>query len=104
MIKVTGLRTLENDDMFITGVLREKLGFKPFYLNLRYSYDKTNYLRWLQGSAARKNSNLQPLPYLFVKIGNGADWQDQWRNLWTKTMQVHATETKVDQMISHTVF
>ena len=103
-MKVTGLRQLENDDIYITGVLREKLGFKPFYLNLRYSYDKANYLRWLQGSAARNSSNLQPLPYLFVKIGNSPEWQDQWRNLWIKTIQVHATESKVDQNISHTAF
>ena len=89
---------LENDDKFITGVIRERLGIKPFYLNLRYSYDETNYLRWLQDSGTHNNVNIQPLPYLFVKIDTEkSGWQDKWRKLWEKTIQIHSTKANVDQ-------
>ena len=50
------------------GLLREKLNVKPFYLNLRYSYDDTNYLRWLQDYNKPANLLDRPMPYLFVKI------------------------------------
>ena len=97
-------RLLENDDIFITGLLREQLGIKPFYLNLRYSYDNTNYLKWLQGSGIPDNANIQPLPYLFVKIEtNNPGWQEEWRKLWKKTIRIHSKETKIDQTVSPTV-
>ena len=97
-------RLLENDDIFITGLLREQLGIKPFYLNLRYSYDNTNYLKWLQGSGMPDNVNIQPLPYLFVKIEtHNPGWQEEWKRLWEKTIRVHSKQAKINQTVSPTM-
>lgn len=35
------------DDVFVTGILREKAHVEPFYLNLRYSYEPEDYRKWL---------------------------------------------------------
>ena len=72
------------------GLLREKLNVKPFYLNLRYSYDDTNYLRWLQDYNKPANLLDRPMPYLFVKLNTTKwGWQDTSKRLWEKTIQVH---------------
>ena len=88
------------------GFLREKLNIKPFYLNLRYSHDDTNYLRWLQDSGKPSNVNVQPLPYLFVKIkADQNEWQKIWKQLWKKTITIHLTQNVVNNTVTDsTVF
>ena len=74
------------------GLLREKLHIKPFYLNLRYSYDDQNYLRWLQGSSNPTNINPRPLPYMFVRINTKQlGWANICKQLWTKSLAIHRT-------------
>ena len=87
-------KPLENDNIYIMGVLREKLNIKPFYLNLRYSYEEKNYLKWLQGHGKQANVLSQPLPYLFVRINTkNLDWRQIYKQLWSKTIAVHAAES-----------
>lgn len=88
------------EEMYITGFLREYLNIKPFYLNLRYTYDEQTYLRWLLGRMTL------PLPYLFakvspetsvkmsvesdsVKIDRMLNWIDVVKELWNKTLRIH---------------
>ena len=77
------------------GVLREKLNIKPFYLNLRYSYDEKNYLKWLQGHGKQVSVLSQPLPYLFVRINTkNVGWQQIYKQLWSKTIEVHSAGSR----------
>jgi hypothetical protein len=46
----------------VTGYLRELLGLRPFYLNLRYTYEEKSYLKWLHSKQPL------PLPYLFASV------------------------------------
>ena len=74
------------------GLLREKLHIKPFYLNLRYSYDDQNYLRWLQGSSNPTNINPRPLPYMFVRINTKQlGWANVCKQLWMKSLEIQGT-------------
>ena len=50
------------DDIYVTGYLRELLGLRPFYLNLRYTYEEKSYLKWLHSKQPL------PLPYLFASV------------------------------------
>lgn len=75
----------EDDDVFITGVLRESLGLgSPRFLNPRYTFDITSVEKWLRGSSGL------PLPWIFA--GGITDVQ-LMSQLWTKTLQIH-DETK----------
>ena len=95
---------MENDDIYIMGLLREKLNIKPFYLNLRYSHDDANYLRWLQDSGKPSNVNVQPLPYLFLKIkADQNGWQNVWKQLWKKTIRIHLSKTVDHKTVTSSV-
>ena len=87
----------------MTGHLRQRLGVKPFYLNLRYTRDLQACLRWLNGRTTL------PLPYLFAGLDRARDlsraagpvaavadpadvddnWQQVYRGLWNKTVTIH---------------
>jgi len=76
------------DDVYVTGYLRELLGLRPFYLNLRYSYDEKSYMKWLHSKPAL------PLPYLFASIETvNPEWQTLMKDLWMKTLSIHMTNT-----------
>ena len=95
---------MENDDIYIMGLLREKLNIKPFYLNLRYSHDDANYLRWLQDSGKPSNVNVQPLPYLFLKIkADQNGWQNVWKQLWKKTIRIHLSQNVDHKAVTSSV-
>lgn len=71
----------EDDDVFITGVLREALGLgSPRFLNPRYTFDISSVEKWLRGSSGL------PLPWIFA--GGITDVQ-LMSQLWTKTLQIH---------------
>ena len=51
---------IAQDDVYMTGVVREHLGISPFYLNQRYTYELDRPIKWV---LSKKN---QPLPFIFV--------------------------------------
>jgi len=76
------------DDIYVTGYLRELLGLRPFYLNLRYAYDEKSYLKWLHSKQPL------PLPYLFASIEmTNPEWQIVLKQLWLKTLTIHLGKT-----------
>jgi len=71
------------DDVYMTGLVRERLGVSPFYLNLRYTYEQARARKWI-GSKKRT-----PLPFIFVVSNHeDSDWPGLVRSLWRKSEDI----------------
>merc|ERR1711899_318700 len=78
------------DDVFMTGIVRQKLKVSPFYLNLRYTYQTDQAEKWVR---SRKRS---PLPYIFVVPPNKdrSKWPRLVREMWQKTEEIQGDYPK----------
>ncbi len=75
---------IADDSVYVMGFLREYLGLRPFYLNLRYTREEKAFLRWLRGRTGL------PFPYLFAKMDTEKpDWKEVFRALWDKTLGIY---------------
>merc|ERR1711962_547170 len=77
--------SLRMDDVYMTGLVRERLGVSPFYLNLRYSYQQARARKWV------RSSKRSPLPFIFVvSSGDDRDWPELVRSLWRKSTELQS--------------
>jgi len=78
------------DDVFMTGIVRQKMKVSPFYLNLRYTYQTDQAEKWVR---SRKRS---PLPYIFVVPPNKdrSKWPSLVREMWRKTEEIQGDYPK----------
>lgn len=78
------------DDVFMTGIVRQKMKVSPFYLNLRYTYQTDQAEKWVK---SRKRS---PLPYIFVVPPNKdrSKWPSLVREMWQKTEEIQGDYPK----------
>jgi len=78
------------DDVFMTGIVRQKMKVSPFYLNLRYTYQTDQAEKWVR---SRKRS---PLPYIFVVPPNKdrSKWPRLVREMWRKTEEIQGDYPK----------
>ena len=77
-----------DDNVFISGYLRQELGANTLYLNPRYTYKERALNKWLQSASGL------PFPYLFANL-NGRDveaWSEIMRRLWKKTLLSHGLQ------------
>jgi len=74
------------DDVYMTGIVRQKLKVSPFYLNLRYTYQTEQADKWVR---SRKRS---PLPFIFVvpPSKDRSRWPHLVREMWQKTQEIQA--------------
>jgi len=74
------------DDVYMTGIVRQKLKVSPFYLNLRYTYQTEQADKWVR---SRKRS---PLPFIFVvpPSKDRSRWPSLVREMWQKTKEIQS--------------
>ena len=67
------------DDVYVTGLLAEAVRANHFYLNLRYSHQQDELVRWLDSNSTA------PIPYIFSELDTSrSDWPDLAQHLWSK--------------------
>ncbi|KAG0715778.1 Beta-1,3-galactosyltransferase 5 [Chionoecetes opilio] len=73
------------DDVWVTGLLAEALDLSPHFLNLRYSYDHDEVVRWAAGARPAA-----PPPYIFVHLDAASpDWRATLDTLWSHALAAH---------------
>ena len=81
------------DDVYVTGVLAKAVRANHFYLNLRYSHQQDEVVRWLDSNDANTSS---PLPYIVSELDTSrSDWPELAQRLWTKTPKYSVNERNV---------
>ncbi|XP_071535593.1 beta-1,3-galactosyltransferase 1-like [Panulirus ornatus] len=79
------------DDVWVTGLLAESLHLHPHYLNLRYSYDYNEMVKW----TARATPNA-PAPYMFAHLDPACpDWRPTLDILWHHALIAHKNATSI---------
>jgi len=83
--------SVEMDDVYMTGIVRQKLKVSPFYLNLRYTYQTEQAEKWVR---SRKRS---PLPFIFVvpPSKDRSRWPHLVREMWEKTQEIQADYSSI---------
>jgi len=74
------------EDVIMTGLVREHLEVSPIYLNLRYTYERSQAERWLNNGQP-----YTPLPFLFVVQSNNIEeriWSNLVKSLWSKSVKI----------------
>jgi len=74
-------------DVYLTGLVRDRVGVNPLYLNLRYSYDESGARRWLASKFPA------PLPYLFVVFNSPQRlWSGLVKDLWKRSKKLQFSQ------------
>lgn len=82
------------DDVYVTGLLAKAVRANHFYLNLRYSHEQNELLRWLDSNSTA------PIPYIFSELDTSrSDWPDLAQHLWSKTPKYRSVQS--DELSSY---